>query len=502
MSSRRQSPTPRRVVPIKRADGEPLTRADIQYDLLSTIFSDTTDAFTNPRKNSRSTCFRDLYVDAIVNSSKATKALKDKMANSPKFATSFAMLSLLVNVGRINTTMSFFPEMKTAIRTYHPIPVLQKVEGNLQDAPRIKHILKASLLTQDGNLPPITPQDIISRLNEARRPSTSITNLLFVLASHSIAVQKYFKPTEEFPLQLDFLDLFLRTEVSSVSRGRAFLWLCWKFLERQDDADNPFSGAEGRAPAFVLLSKEQTVLENVDPEEEKAIAEKLITSRNQIVMTNSMKEAQKESARPSDDPSQELQSSVLDDRSKFHRNETSSTRTKATQAAKERKAMADKLRREKFREKVRDQLEDAPSEVEYGLEPADWADDRRAYGDYHQRQVNYLRQSSLSTHYARNTSPVPEASGHQWRYSPYKSHKQGTIFVSGQLQKIRKGLPPSMTMLQHAWDTIMNTDPLVDSDEETGDDDTRLDYLQRMSILSRIRGKSPTPESEFLRQSS
>lgn len=53
--------------------------------------------------------------------------------------------------------------MKTAIRTYHPIPALQKTEGNLQDAPRIKHILKASLLPEDGNMPPITPQDIVSR---------------------------------------------------------------------------------------------------------------------------------------------------------------------------------------------------------------------------------------------------------------------------------------------------------------------------------------------------
>jgi len=70
------------------------------------------------------------------------------------------------------------------------------------------------------------------------------------------------------------------------------------------------------------------------------------------------------------------------------------------------------------------------------------------------------------------------------------------------LQKLHKDLPPSMTMLQHAWHTIMTTDPLVDSDEELGDDDTRLDYMQRMSILSRIRGKSPTPEPELLRQGS
>ncbi len=181
-------------------------------------------------------------------------------------------------------------------------------------------------------------------------------------------MQKYFKPTEDFPLQLDFLDLFLRTEISSPSRGRAFLWMCWKFLEKHDDdASNPFSGLEGRAPAFALLSKEQTVLENIDPEEEKIIAEKLISARNQIVMNNSIKEAQKEAIRFPDDINQDLQSSVLDDRSKVPRSETSSTRNKAAQAAKERKAMADKLRRERIREK-REQLDDAQSDGDHGLD--------------------------------------------------------------------------------------------------------------------------------------
>lgn len=295
--------------------------------------------------------------------------------------------------------------MKTAIRTYHPIPALQRTEGNLQDAPRIKHILKASLLTEDGNMPPITPQDIVSRLvsvivritclviarrrlerrsktfNQHHQPVVrfvqSFSRMSFPKLQRTRikppkqAVQKYFKPAEYFPLQLDFLDLFLRTEVSSPSRGRAFLWICWKFLEKHDDdASNPFSGPGGRVPAFELLSKEQSVLENIDPEEEKIIAEKLITSRNQIVINNSIKEAQKEAIRFPDDINQDLQSSVLDDRSKGHRGETSSTRNKAAQAAKERKALADKLRRERIREK-REQLDDAQSDGDHGLDLVD-----------------------------------------------------------------------------------------------------------------------------------
>lgn len=53
--------------------------------------------------------------------------------------------------------------MKTAIRTYHPIPALSKTDGNLQDAPRIKHVLKGGLLETDLKSTPATPGDILAR---------------------------------------------------------------------------------------------------------------------------------------------------------------------------------------------------------------------------------------------------------------------------------------------------------------------------------------------------
>lgn len=109
MASRRASPVPRRVVALKRADGEPLTRVDIQYDVLDGIFSDDNEVFSDPYADSEGgnkICFRELYISAILHSPKATKALKDKMVESSVFAKDFAMLSLLVNVGRVNTTMS------------------------------------------------------------------------------------------------------------------------------------------------------------------------------------------------------------------------------------------------------------------------------------------------------------------------------------------------------------------------------------------------------------
>ena len=181
----------RKAQPIKRVDSEPLWRKDIQYDFLYYIFSDRTRAFVDHQAPDKPVVnFCDLYVNALYNSPKCSKVLKDKMVETPAFAIEFAKISLLTNVGRINTTMacqylfpsffpsiffflltcgrsfisifSVFPEMKTALRSYHPVPSLQKTDGNLQDAPRIKNCLKAALLPFEARVtPPGTPHAIL-----------------------------------------------------------------------------------------------------------------------------------------------------------------------------------------------------------------------------------------------------------------------------------------------------------------------------------------------------
>lgn len=106
------------------------------------------------------------------------------MIETPAFAVELAKISLLTNVGRINTTMAcrsradpsllnylvvltrvpVFPEMKTALRTYHPVPSLQKTDGNAQDAPRIKNCLKAALLPSElKSVSPSTPEEILEK---------------------------------------------------------------------------------------------------------------------------------------------------------------------------------------------------------------------------------------------------------------------------------------------------------------------------------------------------
>lgn len=112
MSHGRSPIVSRKVIPIKRAEDDPLTRRDLQYDILYHIFSDPRAVFTNPWPDSSGAfpegrlTFRELYIKTILNSTKATKNFCDRIRESDEFAEDFAMLALLVNVGRINTTMS------------------------------------------------------------------------------------------------------------------------------------------------------------------------------------------------------------------------------------------------------------------------------------------------------------------------------------------------------------------------------------------------------------
>jgi Ino eighty subunit 1 len=92
---------------LKKEDGEPLWREDIQYDFLRAVFGDTKEVFTNTydtklgKQN-----FADLYIDTMSRSSKTSKVLRDKLLSDRDAAIGMAMVCLLVNVGRMNTTLN------------------------------------------------------------------------------------------------------------------------------------------------------------------------------------------------------------------------------------------------------------------------------------------------------------------------------------------------------------------------------------------------------------
>jgi hypothetical protein len=104
----------RKAFAIKHQEAEPLTRRDLQYDFLYHIFAAPERVFTDPTLpppqkedgNGGTVTFRDLYVHALMSSPRCSKALREKMQETPEFATDFAKMSLLANVGRVNTTMT------------------------------------------------------------------------------------------------------------------------------------------------------------------------------------------------------------------------------------------------------------------------------------------------------------------------------------------------------------------------------------------------------------
>jgi len=224
----------KKIIALKYSDGHPLTRQDLQYDLLHHIFADPHPVFTNPYPTNPGQApqpkltFRDLYLNTILHSPKCSRGPRDKAVENQDFGTEFAKMSLLTNVGRINTTMAcqypifrisghalltrplspVFPELRTQLRTYHPVPPLQKTDGNLQDAPRIKNILKDCFLPSEGKgVPSPSPTEILSRLvrppweiratpaltyrsplsfqNQGQSPPTTAVNLLFAITSPS-----------------------------------------------------------------------------------------------------------------------------------------------------------------------------------------------------------------------------------------------------------------------------------------------------------------------------
>ncbi|KAG9666960.1 hypothetical protein KCU95_g18047, partial [Aureobasidium melanogenum] len=273
---------------LKKEDGVPLWRKDIQYDFLDIVFKDDHRVFTRYSDNEKGHTFAEIYVDAMAKSSKCSKILKEKLKEDFESAITMAMVCLLVNVGRMNTTLNFFPEMRAQLRTYHSIPALQAHQDpnaykQLQDAPRLKSILKGA--TED------TPQPgTIEDIRQASIPRTNPVNLIFVLSQYAPKISEL-----HFNHPRDFFDLVMRPSLSSRSRATAFLWLMWWYLEsdfsNEAALNNPFGAGcepEGgglpiKVPPLESLTEEQAALENVDSQEEKDYGEQKRKERIAIV---------------------------------------------------------------------------------------------------------------------------------------------------------------------------------------------------------------------------
>ncbi|KAL1902720.1 hypothetical protein Sste5346_001163 [Sporothrix stenoceras] len=293
---------------LKKEDGEPLWRFDIQYDFLRAIFDDDHRVFTNSYEPDTmpKQCFADLYIDTMARSSKTSKILHDKLLTDREAAKNMAMVCLLVNIGRMNTTLNFFPEMRAQLRTYHAIPSLQANEKlldykQLQDAPRLKSILKGG--TEDRAEP--RSLDI---LKETDVPRTNPVNLLFLICNNASKVAEL-----HFPPGREFHDLIMKTNLTSESRARAFLWIVWFYLEsdftEEGCEENPFGAgvdygidvANQGVPVMVEMTPEEEAQENIDTPVERAFGLSKKSLRAKILHDEQFVEMppHKRSSRPS-----------------------------------------------------------------------------------------------------------------------------------------------------------------------------------------------------------
>lgn len=244
---------------LKKSDGEPFTRKDIHYEFLSKLLSDTRQLFHNPFKDffpleytpiegrvinvtdidynakrfirDEKLTFSQLYILAIASSSKCSKVLRDKLLFDHHVAFSTCILSLLVNTGRLNTTVNFFLEMTSQLRTFHSIPCLQHYSSDpksLQDTPRIKSILKTVPLGSDV---PIEFHKWYAA-DYPRNPSEWVNPVSLIFAfceQHAILDWNIIIPNCKQKVTL--YQLFDDNTFDPTMRANLFLWLMYIHME-------------------------------------------------------------------------------------------------------------------------------------------------------------------------------------------------------------------------------------------------------------------------------
>ena len=176
-----------------------------------------------------------------------------------------------------------FPEMRAALRTYHPLPSLQagKHESNakhLQDSPRIKSILKG---VQDLRQEPLLFDSVISAQQSGHFPTGSPISILFVFANYCTRIsEKHFQKPDVF------YEIFNGLSYTPQSRANALLWLLYHYLETDGSVEaaqhNPFGrpgDGQFHVPPFVKATEAELAIIDKDTETEIAYAERMSRER-------------------------------------------------------------------------------------------------------------------------------------------------------------------------------------------------------------------------------
>ena len=273
---------------LKKPDGDYFSRRDVQFHFLETLLADTRPLFTNifkryflnpliapvdpsavhgsdevktpSAKNTSPSCnvhdadydarrffhhdkltFSQLYVLCLATSTKSSKILRDKLLLDPQVAFSTCLLAILVNIGRLNTTINFYLAMTSQLRTFHSIPALQHMVADpksLQDTPRLKSIVKSLPIGND----PVNLHDMYAGTASTVEPPYNVINMLFAMCDNvpfvnvQFLTQQYVKWNKEkdSDLTLGPLSLFSildQHRFKCADRCNALLWLLYVHLE-------------------------------------------------------------------------------------------------------------------------------------------------------------------------------------------------------------------------------------------------------------------------------
>lgn len=247
---------------LKKPDGEFFTRRDLQFHFLTRLLTDDRPLFTNIFKelyaktlvplpitdgktvdvtdsgyDARTFVFNDkltfsqLYILTLASSTKCSKVLRDKLLLDHQVAFSTCVLALLVNFGRLNTTINFYLEMTSQLRTFHSVPCLQYQVADLkslQDTPRLKSILK-NLSVGNESLD-------LAQLYESSRTQpikANVVNLLFTMCDNVSLVNlkllsKYVASPGSSVSLFNILD---SPEYEPTDRCNIILWLLYVHTE-------------------------------------------------------------------------------------------------------------------------------------------------------------------------------------------------------------------------------------------------------------------------------
>ncbi|BFZ57893.1 hypothetical protein PYCC9005_004948 [Savitreella phatthalungensis] len=265
---------------LKRAEGVALTRLDLQFSTLEKIFADDKKVWRSQYEpDLPPMTFYDLYLEDFFHSTRLSKSLYDRHKADPENCIKTTYVNLLCNVGRINTTLIFTP---TQMRLFNPVPCLQvhdKVSKLLQDAPRLKAILKASCDRADISPPTFEALQKLMADPGLEPPFSSPINLVFVISAEEDRLERHFEPG------MDFHQLFSRPDLDSSDRANAFLWLMWFYMMTDGTArgqiTNPYGTghASTTVPLLRPVDSEQSALENIELPEELEYAKEMFDER-------------------------------------------------------------------------------------------------------------------------------------------------------------------------------------------------------------------------------